>query len=143
MVYLYSAIPFFIGVASGLQRVRERYDSFTLTALETSPGQLFLITRGMFPASVYAILAVSGYVRASSWSVAAAQALAWGLGTELLLRVAFPVGTAKHGGEKTRRDLGAQQFSGVDQDLFARLGSARMGRQRLEHVQNKTVENTA
>ncbi len=96
----------------------------------------------MFPASVYAILAVSGYVRASSWSVAAAQALACGLGTELLLRVAFRVGTAKHGGEKSRRYLGPQNLVEWYEDIFAELMSTRMALKRLQIVKIRSVKTS-
>ncbi|MEK6325434.1 MAG: hypothetical protein AABN33_27655 [Acidobacteriota bacterium] len=80
--YLYSIVAFVIGGLAGFQGVYERYKKDSAKASTTLPGFAYLLTRGIFPAGIFAGFYAAHLIENNL----AITALACGTGAELFLR---------------------------------------------------------
>jgi hypothetical protein len=81
--YLFAIPSLLVGLLSGFQGVYERYEEDSYRAARTSPGILYLLTRGIFPAAVYLALYSSKMLPHPLWFWSLVCGTA---GTELILR---------------------------------------------------------
>lgn len=80
--YLYSIVAFVIGGLAGFQGVYERYKKDSFKASTTLPGFAYLLTRGLFPAAIFAGFYAAHLIENNL----VVTALACGTGAELFLR---------------------------------------------------------
>jgi hypothetical protein len=92
--YAYALVSFAVGMASGFQGIRERYDRDAVDAARTLPGIVYLFSRGVLPAVVFSFLYAYGYLQRFIFL----ESLACGTGAELVLRMTFYVKQQKQGG---------------------------------------------
>jgi len=80
--YLNSLVSFFIGILSGFKAIYVRYPTAPMTATRTLPGVIYLLTRGAFPAGIFAWLYYSRTIESHLFL----YALALGVAAETVLR---------------------------------------------------------
>lgn len=80
--YLYSLVAFVIGGLAGFQGVYERYKKDSPKASTTLPGFFYLLTRALFPATLFGGLYAAGLID----SKLLITSLACGAGAEIFLR---------------------------------------------------------
>ena len=83
--YGYAALAFLVGAAAGFQGVYEKYRHGSFRALGTLPGFLYVVSRGVVPAAVFAGLYAGGVIRQQLWL----WSLACGITLESVLRTRF------------------------------------------------------
>jgi hypothetical protein len=84
--YLLAIPSFVIGLLAGFQGIYERYDADPYKAARTLPGILYLLTRGVIPATVYLVLYDAHQLPNPLWFWSLVCGTA---GTELILRAKF------------------------------------------------------
>jgi hypothetical protein len=84
--YLLAIPSFIIGLLAGFQGIYERYDADPYKAARTPPGLLYLLTRGIIPATVYLLLYDAQLLPNPLWFWSLVCGTA---GTELILRAKF------------------------------------------------------
>jgi hypothetical protein len=83
--YLYCLIAFVVGVGAGYQGISERYGSYSGRACRFPPGLIYMFTRGLVPAAIFAGLYNYGQLKQFLWLEAAAIGTGW----ELFARTKF------------------------------------------------------
>jgi hypothetical protein len=81
--YLFAIPSLLVGLFAGFQGIYQKYDEDPYRAARTSPGILYLVTRGILPAGVYVALYASRLMPHPLWFWALVCGTA---GTELILR---------------------------------------------------------
>ena len=135
--YLYSAVSFFVGIASGFQGVYERYARESLQASLTPPGALYCLSRGVVPALVFAVSYGQHWISGNLFLFS----LACGASIEVVLRMKFYVRTSKT--EKGAEELMRGPFDLLKwyQNLLLQSTAQYIATDRLRFVQSHLPQN--
>jgi hypothetical protein len=137
--YLYFLVSFCIGVLAGFQGIYNRFKQQSSTAVKTSWGVLYLLSRGVLATTLFLIAIINGVVKSKYllW------ALVFGATSEIALRTQFYIRETTKGGRTSDLLKGPFDLVKWYQDFFLVKAQESSAQARKRFIKSNLPESVS